>query len=1082
MIDEEVENAAYYRWLAEHPENVTGNERLTPEELAPRVEDYRYKARMAEMHANALAERWTGSLELASGPNVRAIDVPQNLRLLDVEAPLAPADKQAISGVLRRSPDPRDVAVADQFDQWTSSPSATGKDAFDALSNVNSRFANETLARAGFDGISYSGGRRIPMADAAGQPIQHTAVVIFPESLDKLRNAISGTQGGQARADFALGLGGLGAAGAGALAARDQVGDFFSNLGTQAQNLTSGFRAPSLEDVTTAVGERLPTFAPTLPPESPVARAARGETLSPGEVVGGVTGQVTEGLAEAYLPDAPKPVQQALAAALNPANLAFGAVRAPLAAGGAVLGSQAAREIVRNLGGDEMAQEVASLIGSFAGGMTPGMFEQAAPAIIQAAKNPALIAALRTRQAAESEAGFAAGGLGKLLPEHQPPGPTEILGPRGEVLSRVEPPGAAAPPPPPPPAPPPSPPGPAAPPPPSGPKTLKAAVAAAAEPSVSGLQQANTVRLAGMLSNTNSILQNVSGNAINAASEVPRQLIASGIDMARVALFGGQRQRYVAETLPMIQATGPGIIAKLPDMLKVLRSGVTSEEATRLENVGQGLQSYYTKVLGIPVGRALTRGGGEVVDAAIEAPLRVMHATDVLMRGGFANGFANGLATRQGLQEGLKGQALDDRVNYIMQHLTEFPELTTEADRLARRVVLQETRTIPWIGDKVAKIEDNPAMRFLESQVVPFTRTPWNSFVQSLADSPLGVLGAAQSIRQGRVGEAEDQAARALMGSALFTVGLWMGNNGMLTAAYPDDPALRSTLPNGWREWSVRLPVGDGAVYIPMQSLGPWGLNLAAAAIATDPVHKGKPWATPEQVPKLAAGLGKYTTDMTFLQGVSDTLEMLNDPEHYAQRWAEQEARSFVPYSGAAREYQQLTNMVNRDPRVGTQGVIDALAATYPMTAGTVPEKTNALGDPVFPTATGPAAALARYTVERDDRTLKVLRENDVGISPITKAVNVPAGSVKLTEAEQADFKKARGDLIKRYVESEVAGGDFQKGSPTARKVYLEDAVRRANANAREQMLDRWSADRAAWQDRIEPKAVPEPYYVGAPP
>jgi hypothetical protein len=605
-------------------------------------------------------------------------------------------------------------------------------------------------------------------------------------------------------------------------------------------------------------------------------------------------------------------------------------------------------------------------------------------------------------------------------------------------------------------------------------------VAAAAEPNVSGLQQANTVRLAGMLSNTNSILQNVSGNAINAASEVPRQLIASGFDMARVALLGGQRQRYVAETLPMIQATGPGIIAKLPDMLKVLRNGMTPEEATRLENVGQGLKSYYTRVLGIPVGRALGKGGGEVVDAAIEAPLRVMHATDVLMRGGFANGFANGLATRQGLQEGLKGQALNDRVNYVMQHLNEFPELMTEADRLARRVVLQETRTIPWIGDKVARIEDNPAMRFLESQVVPFTRTPWNSFVQSLADSPLGVLGAAQSIRQGRVGEAEDQAARALMGSALFLVGMWMGNNGMLTAAYPDDPALRSTLPTGWREWSVRLPVGDGAVYIPMQSLGPWGLNLAAAAIATDPVHKGKPWATPEQVPKLAAGIGQYTTDMTFLQGVNDTLEMLNDPDRFAQRWAEQEARSFAPYSGAAREYQQLTNMVNRDPRVGTQGIIDALAATYPMTAGTVPEKTNALGDPVFPTATGPAAALARYTVEQDDPTLRTLRENDLGVPAVPKALNVRGGSIQLTEDEQAQLKKLRGTAIKEQVAGVTADRRWTQYDATGRQELLRRNINAALKQVSDRFINAIPDDQ--FKGRRQPKSVPEPYYIGAPP
>ena len=44
--------------------------------------------------------------------------------------------------------------------------------------------------------------------DATGAPIEHTANVIFPESLDKIRNAISQTQGGAANPMFAARLGG----------------------------------------------------------------------------------------------------------------------------------------------------------------------------------------------------------------------------------------------------------------------------------------------------------------------------------------------------------------------------------------------------------------------------------------------------------------------------------------------------------------------------------------------------------------------------------------------------------------------------------------------------------------------------------------------------------------------------------------------------------------------------------------------------------------------------------------------------------------------------------------------------------
>jgi hypothetical protein len=181
------------------------------------------------------------------------------------------------------------------------------------------------------------------------------------------------------------------------------------------------------------------------------------------------------------------------------------------------------------------------------------------------------------------------------------------------------------------------------------------------------------------------------------------------------------------------------------------------------------------------------------------------------------------------------------------------------------------------------------------------------------------------------------------------------------------------------------------------------------------------------------------------------------------------------------RELQRIGGMVNRNPREGLQGVIDAMAATNPLTAGTVPERTNALGDAVSPTVTGLAAGVlpVRAEVEQDDPTLRVLRDNGVGVSTIAKAINVPSGSVSLTEAEQEDFKKTRGDLIKRYVASETRGADFAKGSLTARNKYLSDAVQRANRDAREAMITKWAADRGAWRARIEKKAVPEPYYLG---
>lgn len=72
MMNEELENAAYYRDLAQNPRDQIGNANLTDEEAAAKAEDYAFQARQSERQAANLADR--GFFE--SGPNVRQVGVP----------------------------------------------------------------------------------------------------------------------------------------------------------------------------------------------------------------------------------------------------------------------------------------------------------------------------------------------------------------------------------------------------------------------------------------------------------------------------------------------------------------------------------------------------------------------------------------------------------------------------------------------------------------------------------------------------------------------------------------------------------------------------------------------------------------------------------------------------------------------------------------------------------------------------------------------------------------------------------------------------------------------------------------------
>lgn len=154
---------------------------------------------------------------LTQGQNVRAVDVPSDIRLLDAEVPTPPEDVDRVVSTLRNYYGD-DVARRFQssvtLDDNGLPTTPTGQRIFDNLRivlgepvrignrlhtpdrKVVATTVNQLLSEAGFDGISHVGGQNAPLRDADGNPIMHGVNVIFGESLPRIRNAFSGEVGG----------------------------------------------------------------------------------------------------------------------------------------------------------------------------------------------------------------------------------------------------------------------------------------------------------------------------------------------------------------------------------------------------------------------------------------------------------------------------------------------------------------------------------------------------------------------------------------------------------------------------------------------------------------------------------------------------------------------------------------------------------------------------------------------------------------------------------------------------------------------------------------------------------------------
>ena len=196
-----------------------------------------------------VAGSYAGAGADVTGANIRPVDVPADLNLLNLNQLVNSSDLAAIRASL-----PADrQAVFDAQLQRKTIGTPTGQDVWDSLNAAHGNSlegrveTNRVLASAGFDGIGYDGPVR-------GDPTAHKANVIFPESLRKIVNAFTQEEGGQANPFLAARLGGAVAGGLAGNAATPEDADPYARLAHILGGATAGFAAPGVARALRDVG------------------------------------------------------------------------------------------------------------------------------------------------------------------------------------------------------------------------------------------------------------------------------------------------------------------------------------------------------------------------------------------------------------------------------------------------------------------------------------------------------------------------------------------------------------------------------------------------------------------------------------------------------------------------------------------------------------------------------------------------------------------------------------------------------------------------------------------------------------
>jgi hypothetical protein len=881
------------RWLANDAADLYQKIEQTKAELATSY-DLRISAPLRQRAEQRLADYEQAAQGLTAGPNVRPVDVPRNLNLLDADAPVPPPVLARLAGEI-------DLHGALDVPTGADLPEVTGRQLWRRLKAVyaggdtnGATEANATLASLGYDGIRYAGGRLMPMADSAGNAIEHTALVVFPESLHKLTNGISGTAGGFAAARLATTLGG-GAAGGLAGYNADPNADQPTRLRNAALGVAGG----------AALGAAVPTALGRAFPEE-VAYAstqAANAVQSTAERAGNI-------LLPKYIP---APVQDVIRAAYDANPDVMEAARRGVVPDTVVksladeAGTTVQKVIARWKPGQ--AQNAETLLAMRGALDTAGQKVVEAQAALRA--NPAsadalngLAEALTTHLGIQEAVTGVTAEAGRALRQFRQP----VTGTQFAIrqVQRI----AAA-----------------TKMPPEELATQLAKIDLSDPAKVANLARTlqthtftdklSSLWYFNLLSSPVTHIRNTVSNSITAITAPLEGVGAAAIDAARSALTGAQRERYLGEVPERYFGMRAGLSDGWTSALQVWRQGFTDAQAAgQLSGSGaarEPFQGLAGKIINTP-GRAL---------AAEDQFFRAINKT--------ADIYAQ--AYRMAKQEGLTGDALARRITELRASPT--AEMLKHADgEGAYRVFQQDGQFVQWASQMPGP------MRFL----VPFVRTPYNIAKYALERSPAGALGIGIDLAKGNlfkqgVGNVEDRVARVAMGSTILAGLLAYAADGNLTGATPQDANERDAFTRTKQPYSIR--VGDN--WYSYQALQPYSTLFAAAGAIHDAQQKGQTKEATEAGTLIAFSIAKSLTDMPWTQGLTNALDAWKDPQKAAGAYAEQQAGNVVPGAAFWRFVARAVDNTVRDPK----NPVEAMLAGLPGLEAGVPARYDAFGKDV---------------------------------------------------------------------------------------------------------------------------------------
>ncbi|WP_409310451.1 hypothetical protein [Pseudomonas putida] len=529
-----------------------------------------------------------------------------------------------------------------------------------------------------------------------------------------------------------------------------------------------------------------------------------------------------------------------------------------------------------------------------------------------------------------------------------------------------------------------------------------------------------------LLSGVRTHAVNITSNSLTLGNEIIERGIAAGIGGAkRLATGGKSGQTVFAEPLDLLIGMSRGMA----------KAGTAAADAFRTgESAVLGGQAKQDNAIGLnntPRQPGVMGTAAFAADRAASLPYRALGAEDAFFATLNYEAELRTLARQQALNERSNGQLprgmkLSQRIEQLVQDPT--PKMIESAGAHARentfntkagvfaQAVMGAKAKAPWLN-----------------LIVPFVRTPANVVKFGLKRTPMAPLFkevredfAAGGTRQERA------AARIVWGTGVMIGAGMLAQAGYITGAGPDDKKEREALLNtGWKPYSIRV----GGTYHEYSRLDPFAqwLGLAADMATLDPKDKDAGDITATVLGSLVSN----TINKTYMQGLSNFVEFLQDPKRNAEWYSRQMAGTM------AQPFTMLSNIASENDPYRREGnsILDAIKYRLPGWRNDLPTKLDAFGAPVpnreYPG--GPfsiAAPIARSTETSDPVRREAAR---LGWSPaeFQKSMVVKGAKHEFTPEQHHELAELAGQLTHRGARRMMQTKEWLTKDDEARKEAL---------------------------------------------